>query len=195
MASEPNALNVTPPRRYELILTTIISVLIACSAIGGFAIGRYRSDALLDRISQQATPDQSQTLLSAGIKPVSMREAMGPNVKNADFIRMLQATYGLQGLDQHSFVELLGKIVWIPPYQPAPFVGHMARPFVGENLRINALGFRDERDDYTQKPPGTVRIFLTGGSTAWGVGASWEVPYLTVLTHGGGFVTLSIAKI
>jgi lysophospholipase L1-like esterase len=172
MPPEPDRQDAPPSRRNELILTTIISVLVACAALGGFAIGRYRSDTLLQRISEQATPDQSQTLLSAGMKPISMREAMGPNVKNTEFLRLLQGTYGLQGLDQASFVDVLGKIVWVPPYQPAPFVGHMARPFASENLRINAFGFRDERDDYRQKPPGTVRIFLTGGSTAWGVGAS-----------------------
>lgn len=163
-----------PPRRHETILVTIITVLVACAAIGGFAIGRYRADTFLDKISRQATPDQSQTLLAAGTRPVSLREAIGPNVKNADFLRMLQSAYGLQGLDQRAFVTLLDKVVWMPPYQPAPFVGHMARPYAAENLHINAFGFRDERNDYAQKEPGTVRVFLTGASTAWGVGVSSE---------------------
>lgn len=162
------------PSRHDTILVTIITVLVACAAIGGFAIGRYRADTFLEKISRQATPDQSQTLLAAGTRPVSLREAIGPNVKNADFLRMLQTAYGLQAVDQRSFVALLDKIVWMPPYQPAPFVGHMARPFAAENLHINAFGFRDERNDYTQKPPGTVRVFLTGASTAWGVGVSLE---------------------
>src|SRR5439155_8368349 len=50
--------------------------------------------------------------------------------------------------------------------------GHMARPFFGDDLYINVLGFRDRRQTYLAKPERTVRIFITGGSTAWGVGAS-----------------------
>lgn len=165
--------HVTVPRRHELILVTIISFIVACAAIGGFVIGRHRAETFLEKVGRQETSDKD-TLLSAGTKPLSLLHAIGRAKDNPDYLRGLQGLYGRQGEDQRSFLERLDKIVWAPPYQPAPFVGHMARPYAGENLHINSLGFRDERPDYIHKPPGTVRIFLTGGSTAWGQGVSTE---------------------
>lgn len=65
----------------------------------------------------------------------------------------------------------LDQYAWEPPKSPAPFVGYAPTPGVHANATINSHGWRDAREPVTPKPAGVVRIFLTGGSTAFGVGA------------------------
>lgn len=67
-------------------------------------------------------------------------------------------------------VDLAG-VSWSPPNIPAPFVGSMPAPGIHQNAEINSEGFR-RRGEVGAKAPGVVRIFLTGGSTAYGSGAS-----------------------
>jgi lysophospholipase L1-like esterase len=43
------------------------------------------------------------------------------------------------------------------------------------------LGFRDERQSYVAKPDRTLRIFITGGSTAWGAAASSQKQTISYL--------------
>ena len=43
-----------------------------------------------------------------------------------------------------------------------------------EDIRHNLQGFRRSVDTPREKPPGTVRIFLLGGSTAWGAGSGFS---------------------
>lgn len=62
-------------------------------------------------------------------------------------------------------------IAWEPPKTPAPFVGYVPTPGSHANARHNSLGWRDAREPERPKPAGVVRVFLTGGSTAYGVGA------------------------
>lgn len=61
---------------------------------------------------------------------------------------------------------------WVPKLVPTPFVG--VAPLPGRHLgaEVNRLQFRDVRELRVPKPDGVFRIFLIGGSTAFGVGAS-----------------------
>jgi lysophospholipase L1-like esterase len=79
--------------------------------------------------------------------------------------------YGVKPGDSPALAARLRQVVYSPAAQPAPFVGHVARPTKGEDLHINGVGFRDHRQGYSEKPPGTVRVFISGGSTAWGSAA------------------------
>ncbi len=63
------------------------------------------------------------------------------------------------------------EISWSVPNVPAPFVGSAPRPGKQHNAHINRLQFRAEHELLLPKPPDRVRIFLTGGSTAYGAGA------------------------
>lgn len=54
---------------------------------------------------------------------------------------------------------------------PTPFVGSGPRPGQNDNAWINPMQFRSHKDVVMPKPPDTYRIFLTGGSTAFGSGA------------------------
>ncbi|MCB0353166.1 MAG: hypothetical protein KDD64_06555, partial [Bdellovibrionales bacterium] len=59
-----------------------------------------------------------------------------------------------------------------PPNLPTPFVGTAPRPGRDRNATINIQQFRYPEDLEKTKPANEFRIFLTGGSTAYGAGAS-----------------------
>ena len=50
----------------------------------------------------------------------------------------------------------------------------------GKGYFTNSAGFRHDEDIPLKKPDGELRIFITGGSTAWGFGASQENMYSTI---------------
>jgi lysophospholipase L1-like esterase len=156
---------------HDAILATFISVMVGSAAIGGFLIGRnVTRDAFIEKVGVIGT-DELATLLSAGTTPLSLLHSVGGEMDDGT-AQIFARLYGVPPGDRQALVQRLRDIVWMPPYRPAPFVGHIARPVFGDDLRINVLGFRDERQSYLTKPERTVRVFITGGSTAWGVGAS-----------------------
>src|SRR5439155_25838703 len=65
-----------------------------------------------------------------------------------------------------------GRVTWIGQDMPSPFVGYAPAPGPLTGGHINSLQFRYRRELQTPKPPQTCRIFLVGGSTAYGSGAS-----------------------
>lgn len=168
-------------RMHESILAIFLSLTVAGAAIGGFLIGRKATqDAFVKKIGAQAGSQPNTTLLSAGTVPVSLLQILGKRIDDDPLMAQAVAkAYGIPVGDRNALVERLGKMPWMPPYQPAPFLGHVARPYSGNDLHINALGFRDERTNYLDKPEGTVRIFITGGSAAYGMGASSEAQTLS----------------
>jgi hypothetical protein len=60
---------------------------------------------------------------------------------------------------------------WAVPSIPTPFVGAAPTPGRHGTAYINAMQFRANREVAMPKPDRTYRIFLTGGSTAYGNGA------------------------
>jgi lysophospholipase L1-like esterase len=148
---------------------------VAGAAVGGFVIGyTVTRDAFIEKVGALGT-DEGATLLSAGIAPMSLLqvlEILGTRIDDPVTAQVFANAYGVPPGDREALVQRMRDIVWLPPYRPVPLVGHMARPFFGDDLHINVLGFRDERQSYVTKPERTVRVFITGGSSAWGVGAS-----------------------
>ena len=165
---------------HESILAIFLSLIVAAGTIGGFLIGRNAThDAFIKKIGAQAGSQPNTTLLSAGTVPVSLLQILGKRIDEPLRAEALAKAYGVPMGDRNALVERLRKIPWMPPYKPAPFLGHVARPYSGDALHINALGFRDERTSYLDKPERTVRIFVTGGSAAYGLGASSEAQTLS----------------
>ncbi len=60
---------------------------------------------------------------------------------------------------------------WTVPNLPTPFVGVAPAPGRHANAAIDEHQFRRRAPLAQPKPPGTVRVFVTGGSTAYGTGA------------------------
>lgn len=74
-------------------------------------------------------------------------------------------------LDPERAVREMGSYVFSPPMTPTPFVGHAPSPGRYENATINAQQLRHDTDLEVPKPEGLRRVFVTGGSTAFGAGA------------------------
>jgi lysophospholipase L1-like esterase len=132
------------------------------------------SDTFIEKVSALGT-GEGAALLYAGTVPMSLLEVLkirGTPIDDPATAQVVASAYGVPPGDREALVQLVRDIVWLPPYRPAPFVGHIGRPFFGDDLHINVAGFRDRRQTYLVKPERTVRIFITGGSMAWGVGAS-----------------------
>jgi hypothetical protein len=73
--------------------------------------------------------------------------------------------------DGDAILAKLNDISWSVPNVPAPFVGSIPAPGIYRGARINAMQFRADRELPIPKPDRTFRIFLTGGSTAYGSGS------------------------
>jgi hypothetical protein len=66
----------------------------------------------------------------------------------------------------------LSRVLWCGPDMPTPFVGYAPQPGQYPGGSITADQFRWDRKLHRPKPDGVCRIFLVGGSTAYGAGAS-----------------------
>lgn len=162
----------TPRPLHRVVLSLVISLIAGCGTLGGFLIGRHiTEDEFIRKVSTQSGVENT-SLVAAGNAPLSLSQVLGKGIDDPLTAQALARMYDVPVEDRDELAHRLSHVAWIPPYRPAPFVGHMARPFFGDDLHINILGFRDERQSYVSKPDRTVRIFMTGGSTAWGSGAS-----------------------
>ena len=65
----------------------------------------------------------------------------------------------------------LDEITWSIPNMPTPFVGTAPMPGLHGNTHINSMQFRAVKEVAMPKPVDTFRIFITGGSAAYGSGA------------------------
>jgi lysophospholipase L1-like esterase len=130
----------------------VLAALFACAAAAAFGwwAGARRVEQRFERIVEAHT----KALTLGSIAPAEQR-----------------ATIAKAYSDPASAERSLERIAWEPPKSPAPFVGYAPTPGEHANARHNSLGWRDARELARPKPEGVVRVFLTGGSTAYGVGA------------------------
>lgn len=70
---------------------------------------------------------------------------------------------------------------WSVPNIPTPFVGSAPLPGRHSNAFIDEQQFRHPSPIESPKPAGTVRVFVTGGSTAFGVGAPSDADTIPAL--------------
>jgi hypothetical protein len=66
----------------------------------------------------------------------------------------------------------LERVTWVERDIPTPFVGFAPAPGPLASAFINSMQFRYAREIEVKKPKNVCRIFFTGGSTAFGSGAS-----------------------
>jgi len=132
-------------------LFVAVPVLLAVVLVGiGFGIGRYQAlrkiERRADRIDRGAT--------------------MGGLLEREQF-----ATYALAYDDPNVAEREMADYSWAVPNVPTPFVGAAPMPGVHGNAHINSRQLRHAFEIPDEKPAGTVRVFVTGGSTAYGAGA------------------------
>jgi len=135
------------------ILYLTIPTLILCALVFlGYRMGQYTAAQQFKTIIQGM--QQGETLANA-LAASDLNAAQRNDYANA---------YSQTKVDAHS-------INWSVPNQPTPFVGSAAVPGQHHNAYINAWQMRNRAAVRMPKPRGVFRIFLTGGSTAYGSGA------------------------
>lgn len=76
--------------------------------------------------------------------------------------------------DEKEALREIDSFSWAVPNIPTPFVGNAPMPGQHGNAYVNTAQFRSKKEISLPKPRDTFRIFLTGGSTAYGSGAPSE---------------------
>lgn len=134
----------------QWLVAAAISLLIALVAALGFWAGRY------------SIIRSFETRLQGFARAFTLGPLLGKTEKKA-ISRVYKEGEGI--------IDRLDDISWSVPNAPAPFIGSGPAPGSYRGAEINALQFRAEGEVEMPKPDGTFRIFLTGGSTAYGSGA------------------------
>lgn len=75
---------------------------------------------------------------------------------------------------REDLLSAMDSFSWNVANTVTPFVGNGPRPGKSANAHINNLQCRSSREIIFPKPKNVIRIFLTGGSTAYGSGAPSE---------------------
>src|ERR1700682_49318 len=116
----------------------------------GFAVGRYQVARSLRRQIVDST--RSDTL----------GHMLGEDEKVSYALAYENPAAAAREMDHFSYAV---------PNVLGPFVGSGPEPGQHDNAFINSLQFRSSKEVAMPKPPGIYRIFVTGGSTAYGSGA------------------------
>ena len=91
---------------------------------------------------------------------------MGGFIPPAEWPDMARAYH-----EPEAALEAMEGFTWAVPNVPTPFVGTGPRPGTRGNATINRRQFRSTRELPVRKQAGVARIFITGGSVAFGSGA------------------------
>jgi hypothetical protein len=116
----------------------------------GFAAGRYQVGRSLRR----------------QIMDYARSETLGHMVPKEE-----RASYALAYEKPASAALEMDNFSYAVPSVLTPFVGSGPEPGQHDNAFINSMQFRSTKEVAMPKPPGIYRIFVTGGSTAYGSGA------------------------
>ena len=135
------------------LLYFIVPSLVLCALVAlGYRIGLYTSAERFKKTIQWM--EQGETLAGA-LAVTPLKDEQRNNYGRA---------YSNSTVDAST-------ISWSVPNQPTPFVGSAPVPGRHQNAHINSWQMRNNQELQMPKPEGVYRIFLTGGSTAYGSGA------------------------
>jgi lysophospholipase L1-like esterase len=137
----------------QVILSVGLSGVLVAMVGLGFAVGRYTVIKAFDRQIRSSS------------KAFTLGSLLNDKQKRA----IVHAYHEGDGV-----YHKLDAISWAVPNTPTPFVGNAPTPGVHGVAHINSMQFRSESEIEIPKPKGTYRIFITGGSTAYGSGAPSE---------------------
>ncbi len=133
---------------FVLVPTMALSLLVASS----YWVGTYVSARRISSIAESYEKSESLAdVLSATPLSDRQRNDITKAYTKSDFDR--------------------SAVSWAVPNQLTPFVGTAPRPGAHQNARINSWQMRNQNELSVPKQQGIYRVFLTGGSTAFGSGA------------------------
>lgn len=136
--------------RVPIIISIIAAVVSGICVTAGFVVGRYSAQHNFKSILDERW--ESATL--ARVARMGQEETLAPAY-----------------LRPSEFRERVSDISWNVPMVAAPFVGSVPQPGRNNSAYVNTMQFRNQREIAIPKPPREYRVFMTGGSTAFGVGA------------------------
>ena len=135
----------------SLFILIVLSTLIFFF-LGGYTLGKWRSTAEIRRL----------------IKIQLSSYLLGQKIKNTKKKKDVAKAY----YDSETAFKEMDQYYWdASALIPAPFINYAPAPTKEKNLQINSNQFRSNEDIIYPKPSGVFRIFLVGGSTAFGSGA------------------------
>lgn len=134
----------------QVMLSIGASIIVAVLVAIGFVVGQYTIIRTFD----------------AQIQSVSKAYTLGGILDDQNKLAVTSAYY-----DGASVLHQLNDITWAVPNIPTPFVGNAPTPGQDGAAYNNSMQFRAKNEVEIPKPTNTFRIFLTGGSTAYGSGA------------------------
>jgi hypothetical protein len=134
----------------RVFLATLPSVFALLIFAFGFVAGRYQITRTLRR---------------------QIADSLGSDTLGRMLTKNEKATYALAYEDPAAAAREMDHYSYSIPNVPTPFMGTGPEPGQHDNAFINSMQFRSTKEVAMPKPPGVYRIFLTGGSTAYGSGA------------------------
>ncbi len=134
----------------QIMLSIGVSIIVAGLVAMGFVVGQYTIIRTFD----------------AQIQSMSKAFTLGGILDDQNKLAVTRAYYG-----GASVLHQLNDITWAVPNIPTPFVGNAPTPGQFGVAYNNSMQFRAKNEIEIPKPTNTFRIFLTGGSTAYGSGA------------------------
>ncbi|MDV7340837.1 hypothetical protein RYZ26_14620 [Terasakiella sp. A23] len=144
-------------------LTILATVFLVALIAGGYYLGNKFAFKDVGKVTRNIN------------MPVTLHFAMhrhdADKIDDPAIADMYASLYELEKPTREKIETTLQNVVWEPALTPEPFVGHKLKKDQQGLMQANIHGFRDGRDDLSVKPEDVVRIFITGGSVAFGAGA------------------------
>jgi len=137
-------------RSKKLLIATVPTIIIVALLGIGIAVGRYSQFFAIKR----------------QISSLSFGTTLG-EILTDDQEKGVSPAY----FDGEELIDDLSNISWAIPNIFTPFVGDAPEPGKHNNAHINSMQFRADNELAIPKPINVYRIFITGGSTAFGSGA------------------------
>jgi hypothetical protein len=132
---------------FALVPTAVIGGLLALGGVCGYALATRQMRSEFDKVIHNQT--------------------LGHRLLHTADRGQLAEAYD----DPKSAAEAMDDFCYSVPTVVSPFVGYAPEPGQHHNAFSNSMQFRADKEVAMPKPPETFRIFLTGGSTAFGSGA------------------------
>jgi lysophospholipase L1-like esterase len=140
----------------EIWFVVLLAGITAVIFGAGFMAGKYQSTHRLKELITKYNYGETLANLMRSVDPKK---------------KIIPGEIARAYLDPAQAAKQMDNIIWAVPDVLSPFVLSAPEPGRHHNALINSWQLRDSREVRLPKPEGVYRIFVTGGSTAFGSGA------------------------